>query len=83
MKKQELLKKIDALKCHSAWDRGVKKAAYSMVEDVEAEFIEETVNPRLLEKVLLNGAKSWNQYSWCGCALCYGVQTPEWPGRMA
>lgn len=71
MKKSVLLKKIDELKCRSAWERGVKAAAYDMVEDVDAEYIEEATNAGLLEKALLNGATSWDQYSWGGCTLCY------------
>lgn len=34
-------------------------------------------NPKLLEKLLLNGADSWGQYSWGGCWLIYDSDIAE------
>lgn len=52
----------------SAWARGVVAYAVSMLEDLDPE---EELRPRTTEKVLLNGAPSWHDYSWGGCALIY------------
>lgn len=46
----------------SAWDKGV---------EVYMEMITENVEPPYTEKKLLNGADSWKDYSYGGCALCY------------
>lgn len=52
----------------SAWERGVVAYAESMLDELEPT---EELWPRTTEKVLLNGAPSWHDYSWGGCALIY------------
>lgn len=52
----------------SAWERGVVAYAESMLDEFEPE---EELHPRTVEKALLNGAPSWHDYSWGGCALIY------------
>lgn len=52
----------------SAWERGVVAYAESMLDELEPT---EELWPRTVEKVLLNGAPSWHDYSWGGCALIY------------
>lgn len=52
----------------SAWERGVVAYAESMLDEFEPE---EELHPRTVEKTLLNGAPSWHDYSWGGCALIY------------
>lgn len=52
----------------SAWERGVVAYAESMLDEFEPE---EELHPRTTEKLLLNGAPSWHDYSWGGCALIY------------
>lgn len=39
MKKIELLKEIENMKARSAWEIGVKKYAYELIEDLEIEDI--------------------------------------------
>lgn len=46
----------------SAWDKGVEVYMKMITEDIE---------PPYTEKKLLNGAASWKDYSYSGCALCY------------
>lgn len=58
----------------SAWARGVVAYAVSMLEDLDPE---EELHPRTTEKVLLNGAPSWHDYSWGGCALIYDADIAE------
>lgn len=52
----------------SAWERGVVTYAESMLDEFEPE---EELYPKTVEKTLLNGAPSWHDYSWGGCALIY------------
>ena len=58
----------------SAWERGVVAYAESMLEDLDPEC---ELYPRTAEKVLLNGAPSWHDYSWGGCALIYNADIAE------
>lgn len=67
MKKQELLKKLINTKTRSSWNDGVKQYAVVMVYDIELEEIE--LNG--LKELLLNGAESFQEYSYGGCSLIY------------
>lgn len=59
-------------KTRSAWSRGVKIYALSLLEDLKDNYSgRDIVNYNLLEKALLNGASSRQQYSDGGCALIY------------
>ena len=66
---------ISALKTRndrSAWDRGVTAEAVSILENIESDELPRDAGG--LECLLLNGASSWDQYSWGGCSLCYSSQ---------
>lgn len=76
MKKQELLKRIEETKTRSAWDRGVKEYATELIDYLDNNFIEE-LNSINCEKMLLNGASNWSQYSWGGCSLIYNSDIAE------
>ena len=69
MKKNELLAAIESTKTRSAWERGVKEYAVELVENLDADDIPEC--RRDLEKLLLSGAETWDDYSWGGCSLIY------------
>jgi hypothetical protein len=75
--KQQLLESIEFHKANSAWSRGVKLYAYELVESV---FVDETFvfygSPYDV-KLLLNGASSWSDYSFGGCALIYDSEIAE------
>ncbi len=64
-------------KTRSAWGRGVQAYALELVDELDEALRDGTICPRDLsdsKKVnaaLLNGADSWNQYSWGGSALIY------------
>lgn len=58
----------------SAWERGVVAYAESMLDELEPE---EELYPKTVEKTLLNGAPSWHDYSWGGCALIYSSDIAE------
>lgn len=56
----------------SAWGKGVKKYAIEVLEPVKefrgGAFELNTTN---YEKIILNGAPNWKEYSWGGAALIY------------
>ena len=69
--------KLENRKDRSAWSRGVTVYALELLEGLEesidggyfdAEYI---ASPKMLEKAMLNGAESWEQYSWGGSSLIY------------
>lgn len=66
----EIIKKLESLKCRSAWNRAVRDDAINMLQETELDTIDLS-NIYLLEKALLGGAESWHQYSWGGCGLIY------------
>lgn len=78
-----IYKRIEEKKYRSAWDRGVKEYALELVEELgEAidggyEEEESLASPKIVEKMLLNGASDWKQYSWGGCSLIYDGDIAE------
>jgi hypothetical protein len=65
----ELTAIITAMPARSAWQRGVKAYAIEMIEGVEGDF--PTPNR------LLNGARTWKEFSEGGCALIYDGEIAE------
>lgn len=74
---ESIRKEVNARTTRSAWSKGVTAYALELVDSLE-----EAINggyfdpadleaPKLVEKALLNGADSWEQYSWGGCSLIY------------
>ena len=70
---KELVATITATPTRSAWRRGVKAYALEMMESAEGELA--TVAD--LQKELLNGARTWKEYSDGGCALIYDDDIAE------
>lgn len=71
---------INAKRCRSAWDKGVRLYALELIDSLEeiAQYEgEQPTNTRELERWMLNGASSWQQYSEGGCSLCYNCQIAE------
>lgn len=68
---------LNAQPARSAWSRGVKAYANDLLDELEEQVsrgytdAEDLETPSLLKRALLNGAYSWDQYSWGGCALIY------------
>lgn len=67
--KQKLINKIEAKKCRSAWQRGVKTYALELLEDLDGD--------EITKETLLNGAENWEQYSYNGCSLIYDVDIAQ------
>ena len=72
MKKMATLKNLKAVKCRSAWSKGVKEYAYMLLDNI---FLyrdyKAITNFKELHEELLNGAPNWMEFSWGGCALIY------------
>ena len=73
MQVRDIITALEARCDRSAWDRGVTAYALEMLEELETE----ELFPRTVEKTLLNGAPSWNDYSWGGCTLIYDCDIAE------
>ena len=73
-----LLARLNERKDRGAWAKGVTTYAFEMVEGIQWDIVHyhnvdlaDLLVPHLLDRVLLNGAESWSQYSWGGCSPCY------------
>ena len=65
---------IESSKARSAWRKGVKAYALDLCENIENAT---EVVPGKVEETLLNGASSWGQYSFGGCAYVCGWEIAE------
>jgi hypothetical protein len=65
---------ITAMPARSAWMRGVKEYAIEMVCNAEGPPIAGVAD---LKKELLNGARTWKEFSEGGCALIYDGEIAE------
>lgn len=67
----------EAKKARSAWSRGVfeyvRELWADLCESIEGGYFdaENLKAPQMVKKALLNGADSWNAYSWGGSSLIY------------
>ena len=72
MDKEETLKNLKAVKCRSAWSKGVKEYAYMLLDNIFTYSDYKAINDcKSLHEELLNGAKDWKQFSCGGYALIY------------
>ena len=58
----------------SAWDKGILLYVSDLLEGLREDnsiFETDLTNITLLDRLLLNGARDWKQYSYSGCSLCY------------
>lgn len=71
---QKMRERLAAFKARSAWDKGVKEIAENLLDKYE-EIVRDREGsdsvPPLTEKTVLNGANSWEQYCYGGCAMIY------------
>ena len=76
----ELRKLVEEIPNTSAWKRGVKEYAYELLDNLEekAQSYERLPkNGMELEEWILNGAISWDDYSYGGCSLIYDGDIAE------
>lgn len=71
MKTKELLKKVKAVKVRGAWETAVKDDAIDFCDQLIKDFDVQEINRKNLERILLNGAPNWKEYSWGGYGLIY------------
>lgn len=78
-KKDQLMNAIENEKARSCWNQGVKIQALEMVESLTNSDIEKLSMSTMAETVafLRNGADSWKDYSYGGCALIYDPEARE------
>lgn len=69
--KKQLISIIEARKVRSAWMRGVKDYAIDLLDNIEDMNSTIKADYNTLNKILLNGADSWHDYSWACNALVY------------
>ena len=65
---------LETLKGRSAWDKGVTLYAWELLDEIQERADYEHKEPETtaeLTEYALNGAESWEQYSWGGSALIY------------
>lgn len=73
LKTNLIIQELENKKNRSAWDKGVNLYAIELIENLETV----PTNTKELETILLNGADSWEQFSWGGCSLIYDRDIAE------
>ena len=71
----EIRTAIENEKARSAWDKSKKVYALELLESLPQNVDYGSVDS--LKGDLLNGADSWNAYSWGGCSLIYDADIAE------
>lgn len=68
MKKEATLKNMEAVKCRSAWSKGVKEYANMLLNNIFKDNDYKSITDfKSLHKALLKGASNWNSFSY-GCS---------------
>lgn len=71
---------LETRKDRSAWDKGVTLYAWDLLDEIQERTEYEHKEPETvaeLKEYALNGAESWEQYSWGGSALIYNSDIAE------
>lgn len=77
---REIKKELESRKDRSAWNEGVTVYALELLDEYRdlAEYEGRDAADRAeFKKWLLNGADSWESYSWGGCSLIYDRDIAE------
>ena len=78
---KKALETLESRTDRSAWNRGVtlyaRELLCDVVENVERGYYAAPQTRAEFERVALNGAKSWTQYSYGGCSLVYDGDIAE------
>ena len=78
MNKEVTLENLKAVKCRSAWRKGVKEYAYMLLDNIFLHSDYKAItNFKSLHEALLNGEKNWHQFSCGGYALIYDEDIAE------
>lgn len=57
--------------CRSQWEKGVEFYAHFLAENLDENYLSETLEVKDIFNTLLNGAENWHQFAWGGCGLVY------------
>ena len=71
---------LETRKDRSAWNKGVTLYAWDLLDEIQERTSyehKEPENAAELKEYALNGAESWDQYSWGGSALIYNGDIAE------
>lgn len=77
---EKITAELNNHKDRSAWDKGVNVYALELVEKLAERIAYEKREPENLQKLrawMLNGATSYEDYSYGGCSLIYGGDIAE------
>ena len=78
---EKALESLEKRADRSAWDRGVTVYARELlgdvVENIEGGYYAAPQTRAEFERIALNGAETWAQYSYGGCALVYDGDIAE------
>ena len=78
MNKEATLENLKAVKCRSAWSKGVKEYAYMLLDNIFLHSDYKSITDcKSLHKELLHGEKNWHQFSCGGYALIYDEDIAE------
>lgn len=77
IEKTALIEALQAQKPRSAWDKGVQQYAIDILEYIESVNTFELGKWQQVHEAILNGASTWRQYSYGGCALIYNGDIAE------
>ena len=64
-------------KARSKWGKAVLQDAQWLLENVIEGYMENGEEVEINEKILLNGAENWKEFSWNGSALIYNGEIAE------
>ena len=71
---------LENRKDRSAWNKGVTLYAWDLLDEIQGRTEYEHKEPETvadLKEYALNGAESWNEYSWGGSALIYNCDIAD------
>lgn len=78
MNLQTTLENLEAVKCRSAWSKGVKEYAFMLLDNISSDAdYKEIKNYILLHEALLGSASDWKQFSYHGDAFICDVHIAE------
>ena len=76
---EEMIKSLEVKekKARSKWSKAVLQDAQRLLENVTEGCMEDGEEVEINEKLLLNGARNWKEFSWNGSALIYNGEIAE------
>lgn len=77
---KKMYEELEARKDRSAWNKGVTLYAFELVQPLEERAAYEERNPepgKECREWMMNGAQSWNDYSWGSSSLIYNRDIAE------